>query len=167
MAKRRTGAIAAGAAVAAGALAFLPWNAVRARVFLGDAGSYGLGVALAVLAAYSVIRGIAPEAALAPLALYLADTGWTLQRRIRAGERFFEAHRTHTYQQLCDVGWSHQRVTMATSAVTATLCLLGAASLAGHPALRAGADLAGLALLAAYLRSPTLLGRARVLPEVA
>ena len=34
---------AAGAAVAAGALAFLPWNAVRARVFLGDAGSYGLG----------------------------------------------------------------------------------------------------------------------------
>ena len=158
---------AAGAAVAAGALAFLPWNAVRARVFLGDAGSYGLGVALAVLAAYSVIRGIAPEAALAPLALYLADTGWTLQRRIRAGERFFEAHRTHTYQLLCDIGWSHQRVTMATSAVTATLCLLGAASLAGHPALRAGADLAGLALLAAYLRSPTLLGRARVLPEVA
>jgi UDP-N-acetylmuramyl pentapeptide phosphotransferase/UDP-N-acetylglucosamine-1-phosphate transferase len=158
---------AAGAAVAAGALAFLPWNAVRARVFLGDAGSYGLGVALAVLAAYSVIRGIAPEAALAPLALYLADTGWTLQRRIRAGERFFEAHRTHTYQLLCDVGWSHQRVTMATSAVTATLCLLGAASLAGHPALRAGADLAGLALLAAYLRSPALLGRARVLPEVA
>jgi UDP-GlcNAc:undecaprenyl-phosphate GlcNAc-1-phosphate transferase len=156
---------AAGAALAAGALAFLPWNAVRARVFLGDAGSYGLGVALAVLAAYSVIRGIAPEAALAPLALYLADTGWTLQRRIRAGERFFEAHRTHTYQQLCDVGWSHQRVTMATSAVTATLCLLGAASLAGHPALRAGADLAGLALLAAYLRSPALLGRARTLAE--
>ncbi len=158
---------AAGAAVAAGALAFLPWNAVRARVFLGDAGSYGLGVALAVLAAYSVIRGIPPEAALAPLALYLADTGWTLQRRIRAGERCFEAHRTHTYQQLCDVGWSHQRVTVTTAAVTAALCLLGAASLTGHPALRAGADLAGLGLLAAYLRSPVLLGRTRALAEAA
>jgi UDP-GlcNAc:undecaprenyl-phosphate/decaprenyl-phosphate GlcNAc-1-phosphate transferase len=157
----------AGAAVAAGALAFLPWNAVRARVFLGDAGSYGLGVALALLAAYAVIRRIPPEAALAPLALYLADTGWTLQRRMRAGERFFEAHRTHTYQQLCDLGWSHQRVTMTTAAVTLTLCLLGAASLTGHPALRAAADLAALALLAVYLRSPVLLGRARALAEVA
>jgi UDP-GlcNAc:undecaprenyl-phosphate/decaprenyl-phosphate GlcNAc-1-phosphate transferase len=158
---------AAGAAVAAGALAFLPWNAVRARVFLGDAGSYGLGVALAVLAAYSVIRGIPPEAALAPLALYLADTGWTLQRRLRAGERFLEAHRTHTYQRLCDVGWSHQRVTATTAAVTAALCLLGAASLTGHPALRAGADLAGLGLLAAYLRSPVIAGRTRALAEAA
>ena len=159
----------AGAAVAAGALAFLPWNAVHARVFLGDAGSYGLGVALALLAACAVIRHIPLEAALAPLAVYLADTGWTLQRRIRAGERIFEAHRTHTYQRLCDVGWSHQRVTLATGAVTAAVCLLGAASLTGHPALRAAADLTALGLLAAYLRSPAWLGRAsaRPAPEVA
>jgi UDP-GlcNAc:undecaprenyl-phosphate GlcNAc-1-phosphate transferase len=156
---------AAGAAVAAGALAFLPWNAVRARVFLGDAGSYGLGAALAVLAAYSVTRGIPLEAALAPLGLYLADTAWTLQRRIRAGQRILEAHRTHTYQQLCDVGWSHQRVTVTTAAVTAALCLLGAASLTGHQGLRAAADLAAIGLLAAYLRAPVLLGRARVLAE--
>ncbi len=154
----------AGAAVAAGALAFLPWNAVRARVFLGDVGSYGLGVALALLAACSVIRHIPLEAALAPLALYLADTGWTLQRRVRAGERIFEAHRTHTYQKLCDVGWSHQRVTLATGAVTATVCLLGAASLTGHPALRAAADLAAVGLLAAYLRSPAWLARASAVP---
>jgi UDP-GlcNAc:undecaprenyl-phosphate/decaprenyl-phosphate GlcNAc-1-phosphate transferase len=154
---------AAGAAVAAGALAFLPWNAVRARVFLGDAGSYGLGVALALLAAYAVIRHIPPEAALAPLALYLADTGWTLQRRVRAGERVLEAHRTHTYQQLCDVGWSHQRVTLTTAGVTAAVCLLGAASLTGHPALRAAADLAAAGLLAVYLSSPVLLGGAPVL----
>jgi UDP-GlcNAc:undecaprenyl-phosphate/decaprenyl-phosphate GlcNAc-1-phosphate transferase len=158
---------AAGAAVAAGALAFLPWNAGRARVFLGDAGSYGLGAALAVLAAYSVTRHIPLEAALAPLGLYLADTAWTLQRRIRAGERVFEAHRTHTYQQLCNVGWSHQRVTLTTAAVTAALCVLGAASLTGHPALRAGADLVALGLLGAYLRSPRLLGRAQTLAEVA
>jgi UDP-GlcNAc:undecaprenyl-phosphate/decaprenyl-phosphate GlcNAc-1-phosphate transferase len=160
---------AAGAAVAAGGLAFLPWNAIRARVFLGDAGSYGIGVALALLAACSVIRHIPLEATLAPLALYLADTGWTLQRRIRAGERIFEAHRTHTYQKLCDVGWSHQRVTLATGGVTAAICLLGAGSLTGHPALRAAADLAALGLLAAYLRSPAWLGRASAgsAPEVA
>jgi UDP-GlcNAc:undecaprenyl-phosphate/decaprenyl-phosphate GlcNAc-1-phosphate transferase len=156
----------AGAAVAAGGLAFLPWNAVRARVFLGDVGSYALGVALALLAACAVLRHIPPEAALAPLALYLADTGWTLQRRIRAGERVFEAHRTHTYQQLCDVGWSHQRVTAAAAAVTAAVCLAGTVSLTGHPALRAAADLAAAVLLAAYLCSPALLGRARATAEI-
>jgi UDP-GlcNAc:undecaprenyl-phosphate/decaprenyl-phosphate GlcNAc-1-phosphate transferase len=154
----------AGAAVAAGALAFLPWNAVRARVFLGDAGSYGIGVALALLAAQAVVRHVPLEAALAPLALYLADTGWTLQRRIRAGEQIFEAHRTHTYQRLCDVGWSHQRVTLVTAAVAAAVCLLGAASLTGHPVLRACGDLVAAGLLAAYLRSPAWLGRAGAVP---
>jgi len=150
---------AGGAAVAAGALAFLPWNAVRARVFLGDVGSYTLGAALALLAAAAVLRGIPPEAALGPLALYLADTAWTLQRRFRAGEPILQAHRTHTYQRLCDSGWSHQRVTLVTGATTAVVSLLGAVSLTPYPSLRAAADLAVIALLAVYLRAPALLGR--------
>jgi len=149
----------AGAALAVGALAFLPWNAGRARVFLGDAGSYALGAGLAVLAAYAVIQGIPAEAALCPLALYVADTGWTLQRRIRAGERWLEPHRTHTYQRLCDVGWSHQRVTTVTAGLTVLLSLLGAASLTGSLTLRALGDLGAAAVLIAYLRSPAVLLR--------
>jgi len=148
-----------GAAVAASALAFLPWNAGRARVFLGDVGSYALGAALATLAAYSVLQGIPAEAALGPLVLYVADTAWTLQRRIRAGERWLEPHRTHTYQQWCSAGWSHQRVTMTAAGTTIVLSLLGAASLAGDPALRVAADLAGAGVVVAYLRSPALLAR--------
>jgi UDP-GlcNAc:undecaprenyl-phosphate/decaprenyl-phosphate GlcNAc-1-phosphate transferase len=159
--------LGAGAAVAASALAFLPWNAVRARIFLGDVGSYGLGVALAVLAAYSVIHRVPPEAALAPLALYVADTGWTLQRRMRSGENWLEPHRSHAYQRLCDLGWSHQRVTITTAAASALLCLIGAASLTGNLALRAIADVVGVAVLALYLRSPMLLARAPALPEAA
>jgi UDP-GlcNAc:undecaprenyl-phosphate/decaprenyl-phosphate GlcNAc-1-phosphate transferase len=157
--------VAAGAAIAASALAFLPWNAVRARVFLGDVGSYALGAALAVLAACAVMRGIPPEAVLGPLALYLADTAWTLLRRIRARERWFEPHRTHVYQQWCDVGWSHQRVTVTSAAGTVLLCLLGAVSLSGHPGLRVAADLAGIGVLVTYLRSPALLPRTGALPE--
>jgi len=151
--------VAVGGAVATGALAFLPWNALRARVFLGDVGSYGLGAALAVLAVCAVIRGLPVEAALGPLALYLADTGWTLQRRIRSGERWLEAHRTHIYQQWCEAGWSHQRVTAVTAAATLLICLLGMASLTGATVIRAAADLAVAAVLAAYLRSPELIGR--------
>ena len=151
--------VPAGFAVAIGALAFLPWNAGRARVFLGDAGSYALGAALATLAAYAVLHGIPAEAALGPLALYLADTAWTLQRRIRAGEPWLEPHRTHVYQKWCDAGWSHQRVTVTAAAITVLLSLLGAASLAGDPAVRAAADLAGAGVLLTYLRSPALLAR--------
>ena len=157
--------VPAGAAVAVGALAFLPWNAGQARVFLGDAGSYALGAALAVLAAYAVFHGIPAEAALGPLVLYIADTAWTLQRRMRAGERWFEAHRSHIYQQWCDAGWSHQRVTVTAAATTVLLSLLGAASLAGDPALRAAADLAGMAVVVTYLRSPALLARRLVRAE--
>ena len=151
--------VPAGAAVAAGALAFLPWNAGQARVFLGDAGSYALGAALAVLAAYALVRGIPAEAVLGPLVLYLADTAWTLQRRIRAGERWLEPHRTHIYQRWCDAGWSHQRVTVTAAAATILLSLLGAASLTGDLAVRAAADLAGMAVVVTYLRSPALLAR--------
>ena len=153
---------AGGAALAAGALAFLPWNAVRARVFLGDVGSYGLGAALALLAACAVIRGIPVEAVLGPLALYLADTAWTLQRRIRSGAGWSQAHRTHIYQQWCDAGWSHLRVTAITAACALLLCLLGAASLTGQPAVRSGADVVAIGVLAFYLRSPVLLRRATV-----
>jgi UDP-GlcNAc:undecaprenyl-phosphate/decaprenyl-phosphate GlcNAc-1-phosphate transferase len=159
---------AGGAAVAGGAAAFLPWNAIRAQVFLGDVGSYALGAALAVLAAGAVvIAGLPPEAALGPLALYLADTAWTLQRRIRAGEPWLQAHRTHAYQRLTDAGWSHQRVTAVTAALTAGLSLLGALSLTRDPLARAAADLAGLALLAAYLRAPAWLGHPAPVPAAA
>jgi UDP-N-acetylmuramyl pentapeptide phosphotransferase/UDP-N-acetylglucosamine-1-phosphate transferase len=144
----------AGATVAAGGLAFLPWNAVNAKVFLGDVGSYGLGAALAVLAAYAVLLGAPVEAVLAPLALYLADTAWTLQRRIRAREEWMQPHRTHVYQRLCDRGWSHQRVALVTIGFGSLLSGLGAASLSGQWQLRLLADIVAVAVLAAYLAAP-------------
>jgi UDP-GlcNAc:undecaprenyl-phosphate/decaprenyl-phosphate GlcNAc-1-phosphate transferase len=151
----------AGLALAAGAAAFLPWNAVRARVFLGDVGSYSIGAALAVLAVRLLLNGFPVEAVAGPVALYLADVAWTLQRRIRRGEPWLEAHRTHVYQRWCDAGWSHQEVTVLTSALTVLLCLLGLASLTGGTtaadlATRVAADLAGLGVLVAYLASPGL-----------
>ncbi len=151
--------VPAGAMVAVSALAFLPWNAGQARVFLGDVGSYALGAALAFLAAYAVLHGIPLEAAVGPLVLYVADTAWTLQRRVRAGERWLEPHRTHIYQRWCDAGWSHQRVTTTAAAATILLSLLGTASLTGVPALRVAADLATAGVLLAYLSSPAVLAR--------
>jgi UDP-GlcNAc:undecaprenyl-phosphate/decaprenyl-phosphate GlcNAc-1-phosphate transferase len=158
---RRDGfGVAAGLALAVGAVAFLPWNAVRARVFLGDVGSYTIGAALAVLAVRLIVLGVRAEAVAGPVALYLADVAWTLQRRVRRGERWLEPHRTHVYQRWCDAGWSHAEVTVLTSALTVLLCLLGLAGLRGGADARAAADLAGLGVLAAYLGSPGLFARA-------
>jgi UDP-GlcNAc:undecaprenyl-phosphate/decaprenyl-phosphate GlcNAc-1-phosphate transferase len=162
--------VAAGLALAAGAAAFLPWNAVRARVFLGDVGSYSIGAALAVLAVRLIVDGVPAEAVAGPVAVYLADVAWTLQRRIRRGERWLEAHRTHVYQRWCDAGWSHAEVTLLTSALTVLLCLLGVAGAVGGTVfggtvfggigVRVTAVLAGLGLLAVYLGSPALFARA-------
>jgi UDP-GlcNAc:undecaprenyl-phosphate/decaprenyl-phosphate GlcNAc-1-phosphate transferase len=157
--RRDVFSVAAGLALAAGACAFLPWNAVRARVFLGDVGSYAIGGALAVLAARLVMLGVPADAVAGPVALYLADVAWTLQRRVRGGERWLEAHRTHVYQRWCDAGWSHAEVTVLTSALTVLLCLLGVLGLHGGMAVRAGADLAGVGVLVAYLCSPGLFQR--------
>jgi UDP-N-acetylmuramyl pentapeptide phosphotransferase/UDP-N-acetylglucosamine-1-phosphate transferase len=154
--------VAAGLALAAGACAFLPWNAGRARVFLGDVGSYSIGAALAVLAVRLIADGVPAAAVAGPVALYLADVAWTLQRRIRRGERWLEGHRTHVYQRWCDAGWSHQEVTLLTSALTVLLCLLGVAGMLGGTAVRVSADLAGLWVLAVYLGSPGLFARAGI-----
>jgi UDP-GlcNAc:undecaprenyl-phosphate/decaprenyl-phosphate GlcNAc-1-phosphate transferase len=151
--------VAAGLALACGAGLFLPWNAVRARVFLGDVGSYSIGAALAVLAVRLVLLGVPAEAVAGPVALYLADVAWTLQRRIRNGERWLEAHRTHIYQRWCDVGLSHQEVALVTSALTVVLCLLGVLDVLVGPVARTLADMAGLGVLIAYLASPALLAR--------
>ena len=152
--------VAVGLALAAGACAFLPWNAGRARVFLGDVGSYSIGAALAMLAVRLIADGVPAEAVAGPVALYLADVAWTLQRRIRRGEPWLEGHRTHVYQRWCDAGWSHQEVTLLTSALTVLLCLLGVVGLIGGAAVRLSADVAGIWVLVVYLGSPALFARA-------
>jgi hypothetical protein len=84
---------------------------------------------------------------------------------MRAGERWTEAHRTHTYQRWCDVGWTHPEVTLVTAGTTILVSLLGAASLTGNLSLRLGCDLAGLAVLATYLASPALFGHPGLTPS--
>ena len=143
--------------VAAAGLAFLPWNIVNAKVFLGDVGSYTLGAVLAVLAVYALLRGAPIEMVLAPLALYLADTGWTLARRVVTRKDWTEPHREHAYQRLCDGSWSHYQVTLFTFCIGACLTVLSTVSLLGSTPLRIVADVAAVALLVAYLLAPRVL----------
>lgn len=157
--------LARGGAVAVGAaLAFVPFNYPRARMFLGDAGSYLLGAWLAVLAVVGLRAGLPPEAVLAPVAVYLADTGSTLVRRIVAGEVWYRPHRTHVYQRLVEAGWSHTRTTAVVTGTMAACSALGAVSLSGSLALRITAGAALASVLAAYIAAPTVFAPARPLP---
>lgn len=150
---------AGGLVVAAAAAGFAPFNFPRARMFLGDTGSYGLGAALAALAVVGVRSGVAPEAVLAPLALYAADTGSTLVRRVWRGEAWYRPHRDHAYQRLVRLGWSHSRTTLTVAAGLAACTALGAVAAAGSPAARVGADAALGVVVGAYLALPALAQR--------
>lgn len=93
---------------------FLFWNWAPAKIFMGDSGSQFLGFALAVLA---VIAGRFDAAHTSYLIMpllffhYIWDTAYTFARRLRAGEAVTQAHRTHLYQLLNQLGLSHARVT--------------------------------------------------------
>jgi UDP-GlcNAc:undecaprenyl-phosphate GlcNAc-1-phosphate transferase len=115
--------VAFGLALAGCAIGFLPWNAVRPRVFLGDVGSYGFGVLLAVLALSALVAGADPLAAAAPLLVYLADTSWALVKRVRRGDPWRQAHREHVYQRLVDAGWPHLRTAVLVTVFSALVCL--------------------------------------------
>jgi UDP-N-acetylmuramyl pentapeptide phosphotransferase/UDP-N-acetylglucosamine-1-phosphate transferase len=157
---------AAAVVVAAASLTFLPWNAVRARMFLGDVGSYGLGAVLASFAAYGVTHGVAPEAAVGPLAIYLADTGWTLAHRVVRGEPWYRPHRTHVYQRLTDAGWSHLRVALTVTAVGAVVtagCVVAAQT---ELPRRLSLDAIAAAVVVWYLSLPALLDQPATRPKV-
>lgn len=151
------GAVAVvGAATASAFLSFAPDNVPLARAFLGDSGSYGLGAVLAGLAMVLVVHGVPPEAVLAPIAIYVADTGTTLLRRWRSGQPWHRPHRTHVYQRLTDLGLSYSAVSGLVLVFGTLSAVLGAASFNGA-ALRVPADLALAALVAGYLALPHLL----------
>lgn len=149
--------LALGGAIAVGsAIAFLPFNFPNARVFLGDVGSYFLGGWLAGLLVLGLRAGLPPEALLAPLALYLVDTGTTLIRRVREGEPWHTPHRQHVYQELVKQGWSHTATTGIVSMVLVVLSGLGFLSLAGNTGVRVAGNILLVTALAAYLALPHL-----------
>lgn len=148
-----------GVAIAAAAAGFLPYNFPRARVFLGDIGSYFIGTWIAISALIALVWLAPPEAVFAPLAVYLADTAYTLIDRVRRGEDWRQSHRDHVYQQLVDRGWSHTLTTTVVTGFSATCALLGLVSLLGLWGPRLVADLLIPVVLVAYLLTPRLADR--------
>ena len=116
---------------------FLLHNVSPARVFMGDALATSLGFLLGAVGL--VAPRLARESA-SPLIVLLAgspfifDATFTLIRRMVQGEAFWRAHRSHVYQSLLQLGWSHRGVHLlytALAALSASLALVASHQYAG------------------------------------
>jgi len=132
--------------IAMAALGFVVFNFPPARVFLGDAGSIPLGFLAGGIGLLGWNRQYWPVwFPLAVFAPFVLDASITLLRRALAGERVWHAHRSHYYQRLVLMGWTHTRLAgvsyglMGLTAVTALVALR-------LPEAGAMALLAGLAI---------------------
>jgi UDP-N-acetylmuramyl pentapeptide phosphotransferase/UDP-N-acetylglucosamine-1-phosphate transferase len=114
------------AALAGVAGGFLPFNWSPAKCFMGDAGSYFCGAALAGLLIMGQNEGVPLILVGLSSAIFLGDGIVTLTRRLLAGQAIWQPHRTHLYQRLVAAGWSHARVSTVYMTMAA---ILGATAL--------------------------------------
>lgn len=120
-------------ALAGGLGGFLVYNRPPARIYLGDAGAYFVGVALALLmvSAWGPERQAAkPIAALGLVGAAVGETAVAVIRRWRAGQSVLKGDRGHLYDQLVEKGWPAGRTTLAV--VAAQICLTAVALVAAR-----------------------------------
>lgn len=127
---------------------FLLWNWPSARIFMGDVGSGFLRFTFGVLAVASGNSGALPLLVwMLLLGVFVVDATATLLRRIRRGERWAEAHRTHAYQLAVQAGHTHKQVTVAVLGINIVLGAAATVACAWPRALLLVAVIAAAALV--------------------
>lgn len=110
------------ALLAGSLLGFLPYNFHPARVFIGTAGVFAVGYALAVLS----IMGTAKVAlALLLLGVPIIDAFWIIIRRLSSGRSPFSADRGHFHHRLLDLGLSHRQAVLVIYGLCVVLAIAG------------------------------------------
>lgn len=130
----------------AAVLGFILWNWPPAKIFMGDAGSGFLGLMLGALALINAHA--APSMLwvwLILLGVFIVDGTYTLIRRLLRGDKVYEAHRSHAYQNASRKHSSHLNVTL--SVLLINICWLTPWSVVVSIGLVDGA----LALILAYI----------------
>jgi Fuc2NAc and GlcNAc transferase len=97
--------------VASSTIGFLYWNWAPAKIFMGDVGSCTLGFLFGLLAIYMEKNGIISIVVwIILLAPFIGDATFTLFKRIINREKWYEAHNSHAYQKLYQLGISHSKL---------------------------------------------------------
>ncbi len=103
-------------ALTASAAAFLVFNRPTAKVYLGDGGTYFVGVSMTALLAYAWAPGEAGATGVGAVSLVvlpLAEIALALVRRRRSGRSLLAGDRDHPYDILVRSGWSIGRTVAA------------------------------------------------------
>lgn len=95
--------------VAAATLGFFWFNRHPAKLFMGDVGSITLGFLVFYLLAILAQHGALFSALILP-AYYVSDATFTLLKRFARGEKVWQAHSEHAYQQAVRRGLTHTQV---------------------------------------------------------
>jgi UDP-N-acetylmuramyl pentapeptide phosphotransferase/UDP-N-acetylglucosamine-1-phosphate transferase len=98
-------------ALAGASAGFLVFNFPRATIFMGDVGSTPLGFFFACVPFLGEPHRVPLQVVAIALSLFILDATTTLLRRLARGERWYEAHRTHTYQRPLAAGVPHHVIT--------------------------------------------------------
>lgn len=143
--------LGAALAIAGASLGFLPFNAWRAQVFLGDVGSYFMGCWLAALAVLLIDGGAPVTTVVAPFLMYVMDTSTVLVDRARRGAPLMEAHREHAYQRLVRRGWSHPGVALVCAVISGACAALGYLTIDASAGAQAAVLAVSVVAVALYL----------------
>lgn len=113
---------AAAAMCGVAAIAFLPVNFPKGRLFMGDNGSQTIAFLIAAIAIGAANEtGGATSALFVPVAMlpFLFDVAFTLGHRALRKQNVLAGHREHVYQLLLRMGASHPEVTATYVGLTA------------------------------------------------
>lgn len=147
-------------ALAGAATGFLPFNLGRAKAFLGDTGSYGIGAAIFAIAVWMFVTGVPIVVIVAPMIFIIFDVGLTLVLRLFKGENILLPHRQHIYQRVQQAGWSHGYVSTVHASLSVLACILAVPTLiAGNTSTTYPAHVFWALLLAFYALLPSWLNR--------
>jgi UDP-N-acetylmuramyl pentapeptide phosphotransferase/UDP-N-acetylglucosamine-1-phosphate transferase len=116
------------AALCGGLSGFAPFNKPTARLFLGDVGSLPIGLLTAYLLYRLAGTGALAAALILPL-YHVTDATITLIRRLLRGEKVWEAHRSHFYQQATVNGFGVGEIIAQVTLLNIGLIVLAALSI--------------------------------------
>jgi len=116
----------ASAALCGAQLGFLPYNAFRATIFMGDAGSMLIGYVMACISVFGLFKSQALFSIVIPaliFALPVLDTVSAFCRRIAKGRNPFRADRQHLHHRLLCNGFTPPQSVLAIYVAAAVFCI--------------------------------------------
>jgi UDP-GlcNAc:undecaprenyl-phosphate GlcNAc-1-phosphate transferase len=112
------------AALAGGAVGFLPFNFNPAKIFMGDTGAMFLGYVLAAISVMGAIKSATAIALAVPilaLGLPIFDTAFAILRRAINGYPVMKADKDHLHHRLLAIGLTQRQTVLIMYSISAAL----------------------------------------------